>query len=66
MHSDEWRTPATGGEADTFATATKLGLFVCSMVFAPICNIAILMQGESAAISRFILLLYITQLYVRY
>ena len=45
---------------------TKIGLFLCSMIFAPICNIAILMQGESAAISRFVLLLYTTQLYVRY
>ena len=66
IHTGEWRTAATGGEADTLATATKLGLFMSSMVFAPICNIAIIMQGESAAVSRFILLLYTTQLYVRY
>jgi hypothetical protein len=66
LQNDEWKTPATGGEADSIATATKLGLFLCSMIFAPICNIAILMQGESAATSRFVLLLYTTQLYVRY
>ena len=66
MQAGRFATPATGGEADTFATATKLGLYVCSMILAPICNIAILMQGESAAVSRFVLLLYTTQLYVRY
>jgi len=66
MRDNQWSTPGTGGEADSIATATKLGLFLCSMIFASICNIAILMQGESAAISRFVLLLYTTQLYVRY
>jgi hypothetical protein len=66
MQAGKWKTPATSGEADTTATATKVMLFLCSMIFAPICNIAILMQGESAAFSRFVLLLYTTQLYVRY
>jgi len=66
MQAGKWKTLATSGEADSIAAATKLGLFLCSMIFAPICNIAILMQGESAMVSRFILLLYTTQLYVRY
>jgi hypothetical protein len=66
MRAGQWKTPATGGEADSIAMATKIGLYVCSMIFAPICSIAILMQGESAVISRFVLLLYTTQLYVRY
>jgi hypothetical protein len=66
MLAGKWKTVATSGEADRIAMTTKIGLFLCSMIFAPICNIAILMQGESAAISRFVLLLYTTQLYVRY
>jgi hypothetical protein len=66
MQAGKWKTLATSGEADITATATKLGLFLCSMILAPICNIAILMQGESAMVSRFVLLLYTTQLYVRY
>ena len=66
MQAGKWKTLAASGEADSIASATNLGLFLCSMVIAPICNITILMQGESAMVSRFILLLYTTQLYVRY
>jgi len=66
MLTGVWKTPATGGEADTFASATKMGLYVCVMVLAPMCSLTIIMQGQSTAISKFVFLLYTTQLYARY